>query len=56
MARVVAILAHPDGVKAIAGRARAMGVTEEEIRETVRVAYECGGTPALVTALNAFRQ
>jgi alkylhydroperoxidase/carboxymuconolactone decarboxylase family protein YurZ len=51
-----AVQGHPDGVKAIAQRARAMGVSEEEIRETLRVAYDCGGTPTLITGLNAFRQ
>jgi len=51
-----AIQGHPDGVKAIAQRARDMGVSEAEICETLRVAYDCGGTPALITGLNAFRQ
>ncbi len=51
-----AILAHADGVQSIANRARAMGASEEEIAETVRVAYDVGGTPALVTALAAFRK
>lgn len=50
-----ALLAHPDGVRAIADRARAMGATEEEIAETVRVAFWMGGLPALVTGCNAFR-
>jgi alkylhydroperoxidase/carboxymuconolactone decarboxylase family protein YurZ len=39
----------------IANRARAAGATEAEINETVEVAYLFGGTPALVTAVNAFR-
>ncbi len=52
---VDAVLGHPDGVQSIAGRARALGVSEKEICETVRVAYECGGMPALITALAAFR-
>ena len=49
------ILAHPDGVATIASRARAAGASEAEINETVEVAYLFGGTPALVTATNAFR-
>ena len=49
------ILGHPDGVKAIARRAREMGATEQEIAETVRVAFLCGGLPALVTGTHAFR-
>ena len=49
-----AILAHPDGVKSLAGKARSQGATEDEIRETVRMAFMCGGLPALVTATHAF--
>src|SRR3974377_1889421 len=51
-----ALLGHANGVHSIAARARGMGVTEDEIRETVRVAYDVGGTPALVTAMEAFRK
>lgn len=50
-----ALLAHEDGVKVIADRARSMGASEEEISETIRVAFWMGGLPALVTGLNAFR-
>ena len=52
---VDAIQAHADGVANIANRARAAGATEAEIQEAVEVAYLFGGTPALVTAVNAFR-
>jgi len=52
---VDALLSHPDGVATIAGRARAAGASEAEIMEAVEVAYLFGGTPALVTATNAFR-
>ena len=48
-------MAHADGVANIANRARAAGATEAEIQEAVEVAYLFGGTPALVTAVNAFR-
>ncbi len=51
-----ALLAHDEGVKNIANRARAVGATEEEIAETVAVAFVMGGTPALVTGANAFRE
>jgi alkylhydroperoxidase/carboxymuconolactone decarboxylase family protein YurZ len=51
-----ALLGHADGVANIANRARAAGATEEEIAETVGVAFLFGGTPALVTAANAFRK
>ncbi len=50
-----ALLAHEEGVKNIADRARAVGATEEEIAETIGVAFVMGGTPALVTGANAFR-
>ena len=52
---VDALLSHPDGVATIAGRARAAGASDAEILEAVEVAYLFGGTPALVTATNAFR-
>ena len=52
---VDALMSHPDGCANIANRARAAGATEEEITEAVEVAYLFGGTPALVTAVNAFR-
>ena len=52
---VDALQSHPDGVAAIANRARAAGASEAEIQETVEVTYLFGGTPALVTAMNAFR-
>jgi alkylhydroperoxidase/carboxymuconolactone decarboxylase family protein YurZ len=52
---VDAITAHPDGVANIANRARVAGATEAEIDEAVEVAYLFGGTPALVTAINAYR-
>ena len=51
-----AILGHPDGVAALAERARQQGASEQEIVETVRMAFTCGGLPALVTALRAFKQ
>ena len=51
-----ALLAHSDGVAAIAERARAAGATEAEIAETVGVAFIMGGMPGLVTGANAFRE
>ena len=57
MAMIVdALLCHPDGVANIANRARGAGASEAEIQEAVEVAYLFGGTPALVTAVNAFRK
>ena len=52
---VDALQSHPDGVTNIANRARGAGASEAEIQEAVEVAYLFGGTPALVTAMNAFR-
>ena len=51
-----AILGHADGVKAIAEQARALGATEGEIAETVRMAFLCAGMPGLVTGTYAFRR
>ena len=50
------LLAHPDGVANIARRARALGASEQEIAETVTVAFLMGGLPGLVTGGNAFRE
>ena len=49
-----AILGHAEGVRAIAERARAQGATEQEIAETVRMAFLCAGMPGLVTGTYAF--
>ena len=51
-----ALLGHADGVANIARGARAAGVTEEEIKETVAIAFLMGGLPVLITASNAFRK
>jgi alkylhydroperoxidase/carboxymuconolactone decarboxylase family protein YurZ len=51
-----AILGHPEGVRAISERARAQGASEQEIAETVRVAFVCAGMPGLVTGTHAFRK
>ena len=51
-----ALLGHADGVANIANRARAAGATEDEIAETVGVAFVFGGVPARVTGANAFRK
>jgi alkylhydroperoxidase/carboxymuconolactone decarboxylase family protein YurZ len=49
-----AIVAHPDGVRALADDARAAGASEAEVIEAVEVGYLYGGTPALVIGVNAF--
>ena len=51
-----ALLGHDGGGTTIANRARAAGASENEIIETVGVAFLMGGLPALVTASNAFRK
>ena len=51
-----ALLGHDSGVTTIANRARAAGASEEEIAETVGVAFLMGGLPALVTGANAFKK
>ena len=50
-----ALLAHPDGVAAIAKRARSLGASDAEIAETLGVAFLMGGLPGLVTGTDAFR-
>ena len=45
---------HPDGVRNIAGRARAMGVKDQEIIETIRLVFMVAGIPGLVAGLAAF--
>ncbi len=49
-----ALLAHPDGVANIAKQARDLGASEEEIVETLAIAFMMGGMPGLVTGANAF--
>ena len=51
-----ALLGHDGGVTTIANRARAAGASEEEIAETVGVAFLMGGLPSLVTGANAFKK
>ena len=47
---------HPEGVRSLAARARAMGAKEEEIIETIRLAFLVAGIPGLVAGLAAFRE
>jgi len=49
-----AMLGRPQGVQALAERARVQGASEQEIAETVRMAFYFGGIPALVTGVNAY--
>ena len=49
------LLNHEGGVTNLANRARALGATEDEIKEALGVAYLMGGLPAMVAGSNAFR-
>ena len=50
------LLGHAEGVANIARQARSSGVSDEEIIETIKVAFMMGGLPALITGSNAFRE
>lgn len=47
---------HPEGVRALAARARALGATKAEIVETVRLAFVVAGIPGLIAGLAAFQE
>ncbi len=49
-----AMLNHSGGVKALAAQARSQGATEEEINETVRMAFLWSGVPGLVIGTYAY--
>ena len=49
------LLNHEGGVTNLANRARALGASEDEIKEALGVAYLMGGLPAIVAGSNAFR-
>ena len=50
-----ALLNHESGVTNLANRARALGASEDEVKEALGVAYLMGGLPAFVAGSNAFR-
>lgn len=50
-----ALLNHESGVTNLANRARALGASEDEIKEALGVAYLMGGLPGIVAGSNAFR-
>jgi alkylhydroperoxidase/carboxymuconolactone decarboxylase family protein YurZ len=50
-----AILGHSEGVANIARQAKASGVSDNEIKETIEIAFMMGGLPALITGSSAFR-
>jgi alkylhydroperoxidase/carboxymuconolactone decarboxylase family protein YurZ len=51
-----ALQAHADGVAALSRRARASGASEDEIAETLAVAFLMGGLPGIVTGANALKE
>ena len=50
-----ALLAHPGGVAHFGEQARALGASQNEIAETLAMAFLMGGLPGLVTCTNAFK-
>ena len=42
---------HPSGVANLAGRARALGATDEEIIEVIRLAWLGAGIPGLIAEI-----
>lgn len=50
-----AAMAHPEGVKALAERARKQGATEEEIIETIQVVTVACGIQGLATGSVALK-
>ena len=46
---------HPEGVKNLAARARALGATESEIIEVIRLVFTNAGVPGLIAGLAAFK-
>jgi alkylhydroperoxidase/carboxymuconolactone decarboxylase family protein YurZ len=49
-----AIQKRDEGVRMVADLARSVGVTEDEIKETIRLAFLVGGLPALSAATQAY--
>jgi alkylhydroperoxidase/carboxymuconolactone decarboxylase family protein YurZ len=47
---------HPEGVKHVAIRAKALGVSKAEIIETIRLAFVVSGVPGLVAGLAALQE
>ena len=45
-----------EGVKVLATQARELGATDQELAETIRLAYFVAGMDPLKTGLNAFQQ
>jgi len=47
---------HADAVKSLAAFARKLGATDEEIRETIRLAFTASGLSGLVAGMAAFSE
>ena len=51
-----AALSHASGVASLARRARALGATDQEIIEVIRLAWLDAGLPGLIAGLAAFEE
>jgi len=47
---------HKEAVKALAAQARKQGVTDEEIKETVRLAFLTSGVTGISAGMTAFEE
>lgn len=47
---------HPEAVKSLAAAARKLGATDEEISETIRIAFMASGLSGLVAGMAAFEE
>lgn len=55
-ALIDALKNHQEGVKALIGMAKGKGATDDEIRDTMRIALCCDGIPGLVAITAPFRK
>jgi alkylhydroperoxidase/carboxymuconolactone decarboxylase family protein YurZ len=51
-----AMASSHEGVEALAGTARLNGATEEEIKETLRIAYMVSANKTLIASLSAYKK
>lgn len=53
---IMAVGGYPEPVKHLAAGAKSLGATEQEIIETIRLAFLNGGVPGLSSGLSAFQK
>ena len=51
-----AVKGHADAVKSLAAVARKLGATDQEISETIRLAFMASGLSGLVAGMAAFKE